>query len=442
MRFMLPGVVAVLSLWSAENALACSCMGQSPCRRYAAVSAVFLGEVLDTSIRGDMLVARMRVTRVWKGIVDGVVTVSNEAHSSCSFEFAAGERYVVYGGGDSRQFRTSVCSGGWQLAPDDPEPELPPAGGRVSGQVLRFNQNFTSREDLHSPIVGIRVFVDDGNAPIEAHTDGDGAFVLDGVPAGKHIVRADLGPGAEGAEPVMLESASDCAVVVISAEPSGLMAGTIVAGDGSPLENIKVSAVPLDHDWSKTDLTGVRDAASGKDGAFEFTSMKAGQYVIGVNLFDLPKVSQPFPPTFYPNAASRNDATIVTVADGKVELEPLVLNQTLPRTVIFADIICRDGSVPRSGLVYAARADGSSYFDESSYEKIDGRIRLSVMKGVVYDVRGEVLVPFVDPSGRHHGITSQRTPSVRIDSDSPPAVVHLIAPRDRCQETTIDGSKP
>jgi hypothetical protein len=389
-----------------------------------------------------MLVARMRVTRVWKGVVDDVVTVSNEAHSSCSFEFAAGERYVVYGGGEGRQFGTSICSGGGRLAPGAAEPELPPVVGRVSGQVLHFNRNFTSLKDMSSPLAGIHVFVDHGDAPIETHTDGDGWFVLDGVPPGKHIIWADLGPGVEGATPVTLDGAGDCGVVLITAQPSGLMTGTIVAADGSALENIKVSAVPLDHDWSKRDLTGVRETTSGKGGAFKFNSMNAGQYVVGVNLFEPPKVSQPFPPTYYPNAANRNDAMIVTMAGEKVDLEPLVLNQTLPRTVIFADITCRDGSIPRPGLVYAARADKSSYFDESSYEMVDGRFRLTVMKGVQYDVRGEVLVPFVDPSGRHKGVTTQRTPSVRVDSDSPPPVVHLIAPRDRCQQTTIDGSKP
>lgn len=194
--------------------------------------------------------------------------------------------------------------------------------------------------------------------------------------------------------------------------------------------------------WSKHDLTGVRETTTGKNGAFEFTAMAAGQYVLGVNLFEPPRVSHPFPATYYPSAARRNDATIVTVADQKVELEPLVLNQTAPRIVIFAEVVCRDGSIPRSALAYAARADSSSYFEESSYGNFDGKVRLSLMQGVVYDVYGKVLVPFVDDSGRHRGTTSQRTPAVRVDSSSPPPVVRLVAPRDRCQETTIDGSKP
>jgi len=406
------------------------------------MSAVFLGEVIDASIQGNMLVARMHVTRVWKGIVDDVVTVSNEAHSSCSFEFAVGERYVVYGSGEGRQFGTSVCAGGGRLPAGTGEPELPPIGGRVTGEVIRFNQHFTSRDDMHTAMVGIRVSIEHDAGTIEAHTDENGRFVLNGVPPGKHLVRADLGPGVEGSEAVTLDSPSDCRVVLISAAPSGQVRGTVVAGDGRPLADIKLSAVPLDHDWSKEDLTGVRETTTGKDGAFEFRSMTAGQYVVGVNLFEPPRVKQPFPATYYPGAASRDDATIVTVADGKVELEPLVLNQSLPRTVIFADVVCRDGSIPRSRLVYAHPVDPSSYYEEGSYEMVEGKVRLSVMKGVVYDVYGEVLVAAVDESGHESGVTSQRTPSVRIDTTSPPPVIHLIAPRDRCQQSTIDGSKP
>ena len=442
MRFVLPGMVFVLWLCPADKVVSCSCLNDSPCGSYARASAVFLGEVIGASIQGDMLVARMHVTRAWKGIVDDVVMVSNEAHSSCSFEFAVGERYVVYARGDDRQFRTNVCAGGGLLPAGSAEPELPPIGGRVSGEVIRFNETFTSREDIHTPMVGIRVSIENDAGTIESHTDENGRFALNGVPPGEHRVRADLGPGVDGSAMVTLEGANDCRFVLIAAEPSGRVSRTLIDGDGDPLADIKLSAVPLDHDWSKDDLTGVRETTTGQDGAFEFGSMTSGQYVVGVNLFDPPRVKQPFPATYYPDATSRNDAAIVTVADGDVELEPLVLHQTMPQTVIFADVICRDGSIPRSVLVNARPIEPSSYYEEASYKIVDGKVRLEVMRDVIYDVYGQVLVPFVDASGRESGVTSLRTPSVRIDSASPPPVIHFVAPRERCHLTTIDGSKP
>jgi hypothetical protein len=64
------------------------------------------------------------------------------------------------------------------------------------------------------------------------------------------------------------------------------------------------------------------------------------------------------------------------------------------------------------------------------------------MQGVSYDVYGKVLIPARDASGQKTGITSLRTPAVRIHSGAPPPIIQLIAPLDRCEQTTIDGSRP
>ena len=55
--------------------------------------------------------------------------------------------------------------------------------------------------------------------------------------------------------------------------------------------------------------------------------------------------------------------------------------------------MCRDGSLPRSGLLYAKQVDDRGYFSESTYERVDGRLRLTVIQGVSYNVHGQVLVP-------------------------------------------------
>jgi len=64
------------------------------------------------------------------------------------------------------------------------------------------------------------------------------------------------------------------------------------------------------------------------------------------------------------------------------------------------------------------------------------------MQGVSYDVEGEVLVPARDASGREIGFTGRRTPAVRVEPGGLTAVVRLVVPLDRCQDSTLDGSKP
>jgi len=161
-----------------------------------------------------------------------------------------------------------------------------------------------------------------------------------------------------------------------------------------------------------------------------------------VNVVYPPRVSQPYPPTYYPGVENREEAVAFEIGSGSAPpLAPFVLNRTLPRTTIAAEIVCRDGSLPRSGLVYAKRADGRSFSLEITHTKVGGRFQLPVMADVLYDIYGEVLVPARDGNGREIGFHGLRTSEIRFDPATPPPVMRLIAPLDRCQETTIDGSR-
>ena len=112
-------IAVLLALGTAEDVWACSCARLSPCGSYAATEAIFLGRVLEVRREGPVNVARIEVSRVWKGTVDPVVTVSNEAGTSCSFDFRVGERFLAYGAGGKGTFRTHMCAGGGSLRAGD-----------------------------------------------------------------------------------------------------------------------------------------------------------------------------------------------------------------------------------------------------------------------------------------------------------------------------------
>ena len=435
-------IVAAIVLGAPWDGWACSCVPDSPCSRFARANAVFLGHVVAVGREGDASVARLEVTRTWRGTVDSTVTVRQMAGSSCSFDVKVGDRFLVYGSGRGATFSTSFCDGGGVLPDGAPEPALPPAGGRVTGYVRRFNEQATSRDDITSPMQDIRVSVATPSGVIETRTDSSGRFTLEGVPAGAHTIRADVGSALEGGERIELGSASDCASVVIMPRPSGRVSGRLASTAGLPLEGIEIYAVPIEHDWSAQDLSDTRSTTAGDDGAFEFRGLKPGRYWLMVNVVFPPRVRHPYPPTYYPGVENRQEAVALEIGSGSAPpLAPFVLNRTLPRTTIAAEIACRDGSLPRSGLVYAKRTDGISFFNESTYTKVDGRFQLTVMADVLYDVYGEVLVPARDASGREIGFHGLRTSEIRFDPAAPPPVMRLIAPLDRCHEATIDGSR-
>jgi len=436
-------IAVALALGIVEDAWACSCVPHSPCGSFAATEAVFLGQVIDVRREGRMNVARIAVTRVWKGSVDPVVTVSNEADTSCSFAFPVGQRFLVYGTGSKGIFRTHMCAGGGPLRGDAPEPELPPPGGRVTGSVLSLDRAFASGADPTMPIAGARVWVEAGGNLLATRTDGNGRFTLDGVPPGVHSVHADVSPDLEAVTQVALRSPSDCGSVVIMPRPAGHITGSFAPGGGAPVDKVELYAVPVTHDWTQRDLSDSKRTTVGPSGDFAFDGVTPGRYLITVNLVSPPRVSQPFAPAYYPGVESPQEAMVIDVGNDRVSLsQPFAPQRTLPRTKIQAEIVCRDGSLPRSGLVYAKQVDDRAYFHESTYERDDGRFRVTVMQGVSYDVEGEVLVPARDASGREIGFTGRRTPAVRVEPDGLTSVVRLVVPLDRCQDSTLDGSKP
>ena len=96
--------------------------------------------------------------------------------------------------------------------------------------------------------------------------------------------------------------------------------------------------------------------------------------------------------------------------------------------------------MPRSGFVSARRIDPRNVRAEMTSTSVDGRFKVTVLDGVAYEVHGQVLVPWRDETGRASS-TGLRTPAVRVEPDAA-SVVRLVAPLDRCQETTIDESRP
>ena len=441
-----PCVVALASLMgAADRASACSCFAEpSPCAAYDAAEAAFAGRVIEVRREGPLQVARLEVERVWKGTVDRVVTLGGEAGSSCSFQFTAGDRFIVYGRLADGMYRPHVCGGSGLLRPNTAYPDLPPVRGRVDGRVAVVNEHPTDRDQMTLPLGDARVWIETPSGVVEARSAADGSFTLDGVPPGEHAIHVVSDSGLEGSGRAVLRSALDCDREFLIAEPSGRIAGRLTSESGTPIGGTKLQAIPVNHEWTKRDWTHVGTTTSQESGEYEFRRLKPGRYFVAVNALEPPRVGQPFPATYYPGVERREDAVLIDVGHADAgPLDAFVLRKTVSLTHIVAEIVCQDGSRPRSGLVDAARADERSYLTETTHEKTGGQYRLTVLQDTIYDVAGAVLVHARDESGREtEAITTVRTPAVRVDSAAPPAVVELVAPLQRCEQTTIDGTRP
>lgn len=107
-RLLLKSAILPILLFApqfAASALACSCIGRPDvASSLAQADVVFSGIVVS----GDTFVARMQVDRIWKGVERSEIVMRTGAQdmgngmvsmSSCDYNYAVGQRYVVYGRG-------------------------------------------------------------------------------------------------------------------------------------------------------------------------------------------------------------------------------------------------------------------------------------------------------------------------------------------------------
>jgi hypothetical protein len=215
-------VIALLALifaaTFARDALACSCIRQSPCQVFAGADAVFVGEIAAVESGPREKVARVRVAHVYKGAAKTGQTVDVRmgpgSSASCSLDVAVGQRWVMFAGTANGWFSTGLCHGSYGLRDTDPLPGLPPPAGTVSGRLIRWTRGDRPPDGLSD----VPVWVQTPAGRIASRTAADGSFTLSRVPPGKWTVSFDLGPAESADQPIEL-GVGDCESVIASPRP-------------------------------------------------------------------------------------------------------------------------------------------------------------------------------------------------------------------------------
>jgi hypothetical protein len=131
--FVLPLLVLAPLVTARASALACSCALPPPVLEVLDRSdAVFLGEVISVEaaspdVYPSAVWAVFRVDRWWKGEPAATARILTDASSaSCGFEFATGDRYLVYAirgdaGSAGAALTTNLCWRTHRYWADDPD---------------------------------------------------------------------------------------------------------------------------------------------------------------------------------------------------------------------------------------------------------------------------------------------------------------------------------
>lgn len=327
-----------LLLCSARTATACSCIDPGPpCQAYGAVSAVFSGRVTeitsftssDEQLRGyEQRLVRFAVSQPYRGVSGtSAETVTGNGGGDCGYPFKVGESYLVYAyqSPKDNKLHASICSRTRPLSEAGEDLEYiqslsnAEAGGTIYGVVNRFRRvNADVSFQPVGPMDGIRVTIEGGGRRTESVTDGQGEFRVTGLSPGSYDVRLTVPEGlwpSSSERKVELKD-KGCARVSFVLERNTSLSGKVLDEGGGPASKIMVDLVPssqINERYQRNNLFVQAD----EEGRFEFRSIPAGEYLLGVRLSRITDPKFAYPQTFYPGTRELAQAPVITVSEGQ-----------------------------------------------------------------------------------------------------------------------------
>jgi len=154
------------------------------------------------------------------------------------------------------------------------------------------------------------------NAKFVAVTDPDGSYEFQPLPPGKYKLTADPSGSFHADDSEVDVSRGACWDLTLTRSPHALLGGHVRHSDGSPAGQVPVLITAEDDSWYTTLTTD-------EHGYFDFDSLQAGKYVVGINLPGAPAWKYAscggvceIPPAsvYYPGVTSRSAALIITLA--------------------------------------------------------------------------------------------------------------------------------
>nr|WP_263429128.1 carboxypeptidase regulatory-like domain-containing protein [Nannocystis pusilla] len=307
------------------------------------------------------------------GINDGVHWQSTQAADDGSFHFAS-----VPGG----EYRVTASHGWWGgsmrkpgTSDDDVQGEVvevrdgkvatvklvvESSSGRISGQVRDESGGPVADAFIESTRESDSAAASAGRAVRNGRwgsfweqpklTDQDGRFTLEGLPTGKHTLRAHRKGGGE-AIVEHVELGSD---VVLTIEAAGRMSGTVVVPGGGAPEEFTISAVD--------EATGYRrgDQFFRTGGAWSLAELPAGKYKVSVS-------------------AGAGTAEIHTTMSAGKDTSGVRI-ELAPKVTVRGTVVDTDGK-PVAGMEVSVQAPGtwsSSGADENKLHVTDEQGRYEV----------------------------------------------------------------
>jgi len=354
---------------------------------------------LDTSASAevDSRNVKFEVVEAFKGAARDVkqVEVNPSSGTSCYVPFKLGEQYLVYASIYNGRLFTTSCSGSQKLADATVSVEYLRAwkAGTTKTTIQGGVRTTTPGGDIRDlPVSGVEVIALGDKTRHVTTTGANGRFLVEGVLPGRYELSfSRAGYISQKPSYPLNVSERSCAEIRIGLEVLSRVRGRLTNPSGSAAVGIQVELGLIDDDGRiRFPLTSESTAG----GAFEFTKVPPGRYLLGVNI-NRTSSKAPFPTVLYPGVTDRDNARFIEI-HGPDSLDGLdfEIGNRLSTRMIEIKLECADGAPLSNIKVIASAAQSINGRNDIGECRSDSRgmAKCEVLADLQYEVRGLAFV--------------------------------------------------
>jgi hypothetical protein len=389
------------------------------------------------------LTVRFAIERSFKGlsVTHTTVEVKTGAGSGdCGYDFKPGQKYFVFASHLEGFLYTSSCSNTQPASGAEDDIELIDAllrgrpETRIFGRIGLFDEVEASPADMKSlTLAGMRVEARNTSTVLLGTTDADGLYRIKDIPPGRYVIRL-VGPfppnlqvTQRSPQAVEIRLPTACgARVDFPAYAYGEVRGRILDSSGQPLgSNIDVGLVK--EDSFSNGIQAGSGTRTGPGGTYEFRYVRAGRYVVGVNLHNPPSPESPYPRTYLSSASGNPEIVSIVrgVTRSNVDIRlprPLDTISIVGRAVDAQGTPVRGASIEVIDVEYSRRVSGIDA-DTAGETAADGSFSITVIRNRSYEVRAYLGKDFTRTGLR------PEAPTITTNRTVPPLTVVLSKAR-------------
>lgn len=315
----------------------------------------------------------------------------------CGYErFVVGGRFVVHASEAREGLSTGACSFTAPLAEAREILDFvaslstPSSGARINGRIVLAKREHVGLPSVsNTPLAGVALSLE---GPVRRKTvsDDKGQYTFEALPPGRYEVtlateRTDLFHAGPQRNSVELRNPHACAVPYTEFYANGSIGGSVVDSSGQRVAGARVSLRAAGIDGQEHVMYD--GATTDADGRYQFRTLGAGRYVVGVNLEWGIKQDSPWAPV---TATDERGATrIVALAHAEqIDISPITVRTPQP-TVLTGRLTGPDGQpVPGARVRATSAGEGFRHFGDGteSTTDADGRFSFTLGSGLAYRI--------------------------------------------------------